>query len=83
MSPRERMMKVAYMKMCGHTYVQIGMEMRFSTTRAKQYMDKFTRDCHQQALRGYSVDLLHGDREMFLQLSRMQDWVEFLAEDKE
>jgi hypothetical protein len=46
-------------------------------------MEKFVRDCQQTARQGYCVDPLHRDREMFLQLSRMQDWIKFLAKDKE
>lgn len=81
MTTRERMMKVAYLRMTGHTYVQIGMEMGFSSVRATQLMQKFVRDCQQTARQGYCVDPLHSDREMFLELSRMQDWLKFLTEE--
>ena len=82
MTAQERMMKVGSLWMRGYNYRQIGMEMGFSDYRARQLVYKFRRDSMEIARQDY-FHLQYQDREMFLQLSRMQDWVEFLAKDKE
>ena len=81
MTAQERMMKVGSLWMRGYNLRQIGMEMGFSDYRARQLVHKFRRDSMKIAKQDY-FHLQYQDREMFLQLSRMQDWVEFLAKDK-
>ena len=82
MTAQERMMKVGSRWMRGYNYRQIGMEMGFSDYRARQLLYKFRRDSVEIAKQNY-FHLQYQDREMFLQLSRIQNWVEFLAKDKE
>ena len=82
MNAKEQMLKVGALIMQGYNLRQIGMEMGFSDYRARQLAHKFRQDSYETSRHDY-FHLQYQDREMFLQLSRMQDWVEFLAEDKE